>query len=113
MELRSPDPAIHPYLAFMLVMEAGLDGIAKQLSIPPAVDVDLYHADDRILEQLEQLPTSLEEAIAITSASPWIKEILPPELLERYLKLKQDELKQLHQYETADDYFMDQQFHRF
>jgi len=49
MELRSPDPSCNPYLAFALVIQAGLEGINKQIPLTPAFDANLYEADaDRI-----------------------------------------------------------------
>jgi glutamine synthetase len=44
MELRSPDPTCNPYLAFALLLEAGMDGIDRHLPLPPAADLELYNA---------------------------------------------------------------------
>lgn len=113
MELRSPDPTINPYLAFMLVLEAGLDGIQQQLSLPQAMNIDLYQADTKLLDQLEKLPSTLQEALAITKTSPWIRKVLCADLLNRFLALKEEEVKQWQNIENSDSYFMKHQFHKF
>ena len=75
MELRSPDPAMNPYLAFALIISAGLDGIEEGIALPPAVDVDLYAADESKLSTLTALPDSLERAIALAENSDFIKAV--------------------------------------
>lgn len=113
MELRSPDPTINPYLAFTLVLEAGMDGIAKQLPLTPPLDVDLYQADETITSSLERLPATLEEAIQVAKDSAWISQILPSELLDNFLGMKIKECDELSDSADADSYFMKHHFHRF
>ncbi|MCL2071872.1 MAG: glutamine synthetase family protein, partial [Oscillospiraceae bacterium] len=48
MELRSPDPSLNPYLAFAMIISAGLCGIENSMSLPPSVDADLYTADTSV-----------------------------------------------------------------
>lgn len=50
-ELRSPDPFCNPYLAFALVIWAGLDGINKKTVLPPATDINLYKASKEITDK--------------------------------------------------------------
>ena len=85
MELRSPDPSLNPYLAFALLISAGLDGIENQIPLPPAVDADLYTADESITKSLTQLPNTLAQAVALAKSSDFVKGVLSEELLERYL----------------------------
>ncbi len=85
MELRSPDPSLNPYLAFTLLISAGLDGIENQIPLPPAVDADLYTADESITKSLTLLPDTLDKAIALAKGSDFVKSVLGEELLERYL----------------------------
>lgn len=113
MELRSPDPTINPYLAFTLVLEAGMDGIAKQLPLTPPLDVDLYQTDETITSSLERLPATLEEAIQVANDSAWISQILPSELLDNFLGMKTKECEELSDSADADSYFMKHHFHRF
>ncbi len=85
MELRSPDPSLNPYLAFTLLIAAGLDGIEKQIPLPPAIDADLYSAGESITKSLALLPDTLDKAIALAKKSAFVKSVLGEELLARYL----------------------------
>lgn len=76
-ELRSPDPTANPYLAYALLIHAGLDGIRKDLTPPAPVNVNLYTAPESVTCELAQLPKSLEEAQSIAQASDFIRAALP------------------------------------
>jgi glutamine synthetase len=91
MELRSPDPSLNPYLAFALIIAAGLDGIENKTPLPPAVDADLYTADKRITETLAILPDSLDTAIALAEKSGFVKSVIGEELAMKYLESKKAE----------------------
>ena len=84
MELRSPDPAANPYLAFALMIYAGLDGIKKKLPLGKAADINLYKADEATLAKFEKLPSSYEEACDAASQSDFIKAHIPAEILDIY-----------------------------
>lgn len=75
MELRSPDPEANPYIAYALLIHAGLDGIDKGLSLPPAVNENLYHADKKLTDKLPSLPSSLEEARKAAGESAFLSGI--------------------------------------
>lgn len=92
-ELRSPDPALNPYLAFALILAAGLEGIEKKMDLPPPVDADLYNADKSITKQLKLLPDSLDEAITLAARSDFVKSVVGEELLFKYLALKEIEAR--------------------
>lgn len=92
MELRSPDPSMNPYLAFALIMEAGLYGIESNLALPDAVDANLYEAEESITKSLKMLPSSLEEAIELASNSDLVKNVIGDELLSRIIALKMQEV---------------------
>ena len=77
MELRSPDPTANPYLAFALLIYAGLDGIQKGMTPPPPTNLDLYTADKAVLSRLEALPETLRDARAAASESAFVRSILP------------------------------------
>lgn len=85
-ELRSPDPATNPYLAYALLIYAGLDGIQNKLDLPPVSDVNLYTADERILKQYRMLPASLAEAKAAALKSKFIAKHLPEPIIDIYCK---------------------------
>lgn len=83
-ELRSPDPTANPYLAFTLLIYAGLYGIRHQMEIAPACDKNLYKADSRTLSQYKPLPASLKEACTLAENSDFIKEHIPEAILSIY-----------------------------
>lgn len=81
-ELRSPDPMANPYLAYALLIHAGLDGIRRNLSAPQPVNENLYTADVSLTSRLEQLPSTLEEAKQIARSSAFVAAILPRQMLD-------------------------------
>ena len=91
MELRSPDPAVNPYISFALIISAGLDGIENEMKLQPAVDEDLYTADASITDKLSKLPESFDEAITLTENSQFVKNMIGEEMLQKYLAIKKSE----------------------
>jgi len=87
MELRSPDPACNPYLAFALIIEAGLDGIDGGLPLSPSTDGDLYASR----ESYPLLPENLGQALSLARESAFVRRVLPGELLESYCSAKAGE----------------------
>lgn len=83
-ELRSADPLANPYIAFALLIYAGLDGIEKSMSLPAPMNINLYKAEPSLLQQLQVLPESLSEAYEAAAASDFIKSIVPQSYLESY-----------------------------
>ena len=83
-ELRSPDPAANPYLAFALLIYAGLYGIQNHLELPPAANINLYKADNLALAQYKKLPQNLQVARTLAANSPFIKAYIPEAILEIY-----------------------------
>lgn len=93
-ELRSPDPAANPYLAFALIIHAGLDGIVRGLELPPAVDYNLYRANPSILAQLRQLPKDLESARRIACDSSFIQGCIPDAIRNIYCGIQSSQDKE-------------------
>ena len=91
MELRSPDPSLNPYLAFALIISAGLDGVEEGLELPLDVNADLYTADESVTAELELLPDSLEKAIIYAENSDFVKKVISDELHSKYLTAKKTE----------------------
>ena len=76
-ELRSPDPCANPYIAYALLIYAGLDGIEKNLKPSEPLNVNLYTAGAEITDRLTNLPDTLAKARAAAANSEFIKRILP------------------------------------
>lgn len=93
MELRCPDPSCNPYLAFAVMLRAGLEGVRKKIEPPEPVEEDVYEFDDKKLAEfyIETLPGSLGEAIGELKASGLMKETLGEFTLNRYLAAKAEE----------------------
>lgn len=88
MELRSPDPAMNPYLGFYLILQAGLKGILEQRTLPQAQSGNLYLAEEASLIGLKRLPGELGQAIDAAEKSGLIQEVLPQEIYKSYLNEK-------------------------
>lgn len=84
-ELRSADPTANPYLAFALLIRAGLDGIERRLTLPEPADFNLYTAPPEVLSRYKRLPASLAEAAAAAQASPEVARWLPEPVLRACL----------------------------
>ncbi len=85
-ELRSPDPAANPYLAFALIIYAGLYGISYESPLPEEARLNSYTADPEILNRLSRLPESLEAACQIACGSSFVEEHLPSALIDAYCR---------------------------
>lgn len=83
-ELRSPDPTLNPYLAFALLIEAGMEGIRNKEVLPVVADFDMYSASAEALKRFEALPATLTEAKTIAAQSDFIKRTLPEKLIQSY-----------------------------
>lgn len=86
-ELRSPDPTANPYLAFALIIYAGLYGIRTKRELPAAADFNLYTASAEIVKEYDELPKTLEEAVNIALSSRFIADYLPQMLTDSYCDL--------------------------
>lgn len=92
-ELRCPDPACNPYLAFAVMLSAGLDGIKNNLQPPEPVEENIYQLDDesRLRRKIDILPTSLLEALEALKKDKLIQNVLGEHLYERYIDVKTKE----------------------
>lgn len=102
-ELRCPDPSANPYLAFAVILKAGLDGVKRALRPMAPAEEDLYHLDaTRVAErQLRTLPGSLGEALEAMEADPLIAEALGPHVYGRFLEAKRQEWDDYRRYVTG------------
>lgn len=83
-ELRSPDPLCNPYLAFALIIRAGLDGIKKNLDLPEAADINFYTAPDDVKNSYRTLPKDLDSARTAAKGSNFISDSLPETIISHY-----------------------------
>jgi len=90
LELRCPDPSCNPYLAFAVMLRAGLDGVRRGLLPPPVSNEDLYHLDEegREARGLATLPGSLGEALEELKRSDLMRETLGEHLFDRLVEAK-------------------------
>jgi glutamine synthetase len=95
-EFRSPDPACNPYLAFAVMLAAGLKGIEKGYELPPPVEEDIFEMSEasRKKHGIESLPGSLSEAIQLTEKSELVKETLGDHVFEKFIENKKIEWDQ-------------------
>lgn len=85
-ELRSPDPTANPYIAFALMIRAGLYGIENKLGLSEALDVNLYKADEKVLSKLQKLPSTLKDAKVTAMTDEFIKANVPEKILQIFCK---------------------------
>jgi glutamine synthetase len=92
-ELRSPDPACNPYLAFSVMLAAGLDGIEKGYKLPDAVTNNIYEMTDeeRAAAGIGSLPENLNEAIRAMEESDLVREALGEPVFNWYVRNKKME----------------------
>ena len=92
-EYRSPDRACNPYLAFSVMLAAGLAGIKNKYELPPPTEKDVYLMSDeeRAKERIKTLPGSLIEAITLTEKSELVKEALGNHIFNNFITSKKVE----------------------
>jgi glutamine synthetase len=92
-EYRAPDPACNPYLAFAVMLAAGLNGIEKRHECPPPMERNVYEMTDAEREALgiDQLPGDLSEAIEISESSEFLRTALGEHVFEKFIANKKIE----------------------
>ncbi|MEX2081185.1 MAG: glutamine synthetase, partial [Dehalococcoidia bacterium] len=92
-EYRAADPACNPYLTFAVMLAAGLDGIEKEIPLPPPVEENVFQmsAEDRAARGIEQLPGSLIGAIEAAEQSELLRETLGDHVFESLIANKRIE----------------------
>ncbi len=96
-EFRAPDPSSNPYLAFSAIVSAGFDGMKKKIDPGDPVNENIYKMSDSKRKGLgiKSLPHSLRESLqALKSDSNYLRLCFPPEILETYFTIKQDEINE-------------------
>ena len=92
-EFRSPDPACNPYLAFSVMLAAGLEGIEKGYEPPTPVEENVYEmsAKEREERGIGVLPASLLEAIQLTEKSELVRKVLGDHVFDAFIQNKEIE----------------------
>jgi glutamine synthetase len=92
-EFRCPDPACNPYLAFAVMLGAGLKGIEEAYEIPDPVELDVFLMSEaeRREHGIEYLPDSLYAATVALSRSALVREVLGDSLFEKFIENKKIE----------------------
>ncbi|PKP55627.1 type I glutamate--ammonia ligase, partial [Candidatus Atribacteria bacterium HGW-Atribacteria-1] len=87
-ELRSPDPSCNPYLAFAVVLKAGIDGIKNQIDPGEPVSQNIYTMSKEKKKSLgiESLPSTLKEALSELNKDEVVKSALTDHILENYIE---------------------------
>ncbi len=93
MELRNPDPACNPYLAFSVMLAAGLEGIEKEYKLEDPIEKNIYEmgAEERKKRGIISLPGSLIEAIEVTEKSLLVKKALGEPIFGKLIENKKIE----------------------
>jgi glutamine synthetase len=92
-EFRSPDPAANPYLAFSVMLAAGLAGMANKYELPKPQEQDIYHMSnaERKAAGIGSLPGSLNDAIQLAESSQLVKEALGDHVFNAFITNKKKE----------------------
>lgn len=92
-ELRSPDSSANPYLAFAVLLAAGLDGIRNQILPPEGIDRNIQAMTDeeRARLQIEKLPANLGEAVRELEQDAYIREVLGQKLASDIIAARKQE----------------------
>jgi glutamine synthetase len=92
-EFRSPDPACNPYLAFAVMLAAGLKGIEEDYPLPDPIEEDIYEMDEAARDKagIDSLPGSLFEAIQEVEKSELVRETLGDHIFDKFIENKKIE----------------------
>ncbi|HTI14034.1 MAG TPA: glutamine synthetase family protein [Dictyobacter sp.] len=89
-ELRCTDPSSNPHLALAAMLRAGLDGIKRELSLPPAMDENIFLQDEseRLRPRARLLPATLGEALESMRENTLIRDVLGDTIYEGFIDAK-------------------------
>jgi glutamine synthetase len=99
-EVRLPDPACNPYLAFSVLLAAGMKGIEEGYDLPPEAPDNLHELSDAELRAagVRPLPVDLHEALTEMESSELVAEVLGEHVFEYFLRNKHDEWQAYQRY---------------
>jgi glutamine synthetase len=92
-EFRSPDPACNPYLAFAIMLAAGLKGIEGNYPLPDPIEEDIYEMDEEARKRagITSLPGNLFEALQEVEKSTLVRETLGDHIFNKFVANKKIE----------------------
>jgi glutamine synthetase len=92
-EYRAPDPACNPYLAYSVMLAAGLKGIEENYDLPPESTANIFEMtpEERAAEGIRPLPQSLSDALDVMEGSELVAEALGEHIFEWFLRNKRSE----------------------
>ncbi|UCF56497.1 MAG: type I glutamate--ammonia ligase [Deltaproteobacteria bacterium] len=92
-EFRSPDPACNPYLAFAVMLGAGMSGVEKKLELPDPIEEDIYEMNpaERRAHGITDLPGNLYSATLEAEKSELVKEVLGDHIFDKFIENKKIE----------------------
>lgn len=96
-ELRSADPSCNPYLAFALLIHAGLDGIEQGTALCPPYNGNAYEITD---SSVPRIPENFGKALKLAEESSFISRVLPEQTRREFFEEKDAEWKR---YELSED----------
>ncbi|MCP4580283.1 MAG: glutamine synthetase [candidate division Zixibacteria bacterium] len=92
-ELRSPDPACNPYLAFAVMLASGYEGVKNNYDLADPIEENIFHMDSQTLKgkKVDILPNSLENAVKEFEKSKFMREILGDHVFFKLIENKKVE----------------------
>lgn len=94
-ELRCPDPSANPYLAFAIMLAAGLEGIEKKIEPPKAIEENIFEFTDKKAKRMRvrSLPGSLDDAVKNLEKSAFTKSVLGEHAFAKYIEAKKEDVE--------------------
>lgn len=92
-EFRSPDPSCNPYLAFAVMLGAGMEGIEKKYELPDPIELDIFEMNEKERSDhgITALPGNLYAAILETEKSELVKKVLGEHIFNKFIENKKIE----------------------
>ena len=93
-EYRALDSAANPYLAFSVLLAAGLQGISEEYELPPEAENNVWELSDgeRHAMGFNPLPTSLDHALAVMERSELVAQTLGEQVFAYFIRDKRQEV---------------------
>jgi glutamine synthetase len=93
-ELRSPDPGCNIYLAFAVMLAAGLKGVREGYPLPDPVEENIYHMSNARQKKFRilTLPRDLEEAVRLMEKSEVVRDVLGEDIFRKFIANKREEI---------------------